>query len=84
MRSNEEADADDFDPLDRDLSYLFDKENINKWERVRFELQPKSKTITIRIAEDLLTAVKTEADKNGIDYQKFIRLVLEQAIKKTG
>ena len=72
------------DPLEGDLSFLFNKENIKKWKPVRYELQPKSKTITLRIAEDLLTAVKTEAEKNGIDYQKYIRHLLEEAVKKAG
>ncbi len=72
------------DPLEGDLSFLFNKENIKKWKPVRFELQPKNKTVTIRMGEDLLAALKKEAEKSGIDYQKFIRLILEQAVHKAG
>jgi predicted DNA binding CopG/RHH family protein len=69
----------DDDPLAGDMSYIFQQQG---WERVKFELRPKNKTITLRISEQLLDAVKKEADKNGIDYQKFIRLTLEKILLK--
>jgi predicted DNA binding CopG/RHH family protein len=69
----------DEDPLDQDLSDLIE---FGKWQRVRFELQPKNKTITLRISEELLEAVKKQAAKKGIDYQKYIRLTLEQLVSK--
>jgi len=67
------------DPLEGDLSELL---KSSQWQRVRFELKPKNKTITLRLSEDLLNAVKKQADKEGLDYQKFIRLMLEQAVLK--
>lgn len=73
--------TDETDPLDRDMTDLL---RFGKWERVRYELQPKDKSITIRLSEELLSSVKTEAEKHGIDYQKFIRLTLEQAVRKAG
>ena len=39
------------DPLDKDLSSLFDRPD---WKKVNFELKPKNKTITLRMSEDLL------------------------------
>lgn len=68
------------DPLAEDLSSLL---LSKKWKKVNFELQPKSKSITLRLSDDLLAALKDEAEKEGIDYQKFIRLTLERAIRKT-
>lgn len=67
------------DPLDGDLSDLLQK---GQWQKVRFELQPKNKTITLRVSEELLEAVKEEAQKKGLDYQKFIRLALENLLLK--
>jgi predicted DNA binding CopG/RHH family protein len=67
------------DPLAGDLSDLLQGDS---WQRVRFELQPKNKTITIRMSEDLLEAVKEQAEKSGLDYQKFIRLTLEKIVAK--
>ncbi len=67
------------DPLDVDLSELLRSGN---WQWVRFELRPKNKTITLRVSEQLLEAVKKEAEKSGVDYQKFIRLTLEKLLLK--
>ena len=67
------------DPLDGDLSNLLFQ---GEWQRVRFELRPKNKTVTIRISEELLDAVKDRAKESGIDYQKFIRIALEHIVQK--
>jgi predicted DNA binding CopG/RHH family protein len=71
--------AEEIDPLDRDLSDLLTK---GSWQRVQFELKPKNKTVTIRMSEDLLDAVKEQAKKSGLDYQKFIRIALERLVHK--
>ena len=63
------------DPLNRDLASLMSQGN---WQRVRFELQPKNKTVTLRLSEELLKAIKYEAKKSGLEYQKFIRIALER------
>ena len=67
------------DPLAQDLSFLLD--DMSQWVNVRFEMQPKNKTITLRMSEDLLVAIKTQAKKQGIDYQKWIRAKLAAALK---
>jgi len=68
------------DPLNRDLSPLFDKKG---WKKVHFELMPKNKSITIRISDEMLDAIKLRADQEGIDYQKWIRMSLEDALDKS-
>jgi len=66
------------DPLEGDLSSLFDE---GDWKKVRFELtRPKNKTITLRISEDLLEIIKDKAKKLNIDYHKLIRITLEKAL----
>ncbi len=50
---------------------------------VRFEFQPKGKSITMRLSEPLFEAIKEEAERSGIPYQRFIRQVLENAVSKT-
>ncbi|HLG19300.1 MAG TPA: CopG family antitoxin [Bdellovibrionota bacterium] len=52
-----------------------------KWKAVRFELEAKNKTITIRLSERLLHALKKRAHAAGLDYQKFIRLALERFVE---
>jgi len=47
---------------------------------VRFEFQPKVKSITMRLSEPLLDAIKEEAERSGIPYQRFIRQALEKAV----
>lgn len=66
------------DPLAGDLSPLLEK---GDWKQVRFELKPKNKTVTIRMSEDLLNAVKKKAEETGIDYQKVIREAIERYLE---
>jgi len=47
---------------------------------VRFEFQPKGKSITMRLSEPLLEAIKKEAERSGIPNQRFIRQALENAV----
>ena len=47
---------------------------------VHFEFQPKVKSITMRLSEPLLDAIKEEAERSGIPYQRFIRQALENAV----
>ena len=47
---------------------------------VRFEFQPKERSITMRLSEPLLEAIKEEAERSGIPYQRFIRQTLENAV----
>jgi predicted DNA binding CopG/RHH family protein len=53
------------------------------WRAAEFELtKPKRKTITLRISEELLDELKKQAKKLGLDYQRFIRLTLENSLRK--
>jgi predicted DNA binding CopG/RHH family protein len=47
---------------------------------VHFELQPKDKTVNLRLPGPLLDAVRREAKQAGVPYQRFIRLALERAV----
>ena len=67
------------DPLAKDLSGLFEEKG---WIKVKFELKPKDKSITIRLSEDMLIAIKAKASEEGLDYQKWIRGSLEDALNK--
>lgn len=68
------------DPLKRDLSDLFDR---NDWKKVNYELLQKNKTITLRLNEDLLQAIKEQAAEEGIDYQKWIRESLMNRLNRS-
>ena len=47
---------------------------------VQFELKPKDKTVNLRLPGQLLDAVRSEAKRAGVPYQRFIRLALEKAV----
>ena len=49
---------------------------------VRFELRRKDKTISLRLPETLLAEVRSQAERAGIPYQRFIRLTLERALQR--
>jgi len=47
----------------------------------RFEFQPKSERINMRLPRPLLDAVKATAAKAGMPYQRLIRQALENAVQ---
>jgi predicted DNA binding CopG/RHH family protein len=68
------------DPLAGDLSHLLDQPG---WRKTRYEFKIKNKTITLRISESLLEAIKEKAQHEGVDYQRWIRLSLEECLHKS-
>ncbi len=68
------------DPLAGDLSDLM--ENAD-WQIAKFELtKPKTETITLRVSKELLRKIKDEAKKMGLDYSKFMRILVENYLRK--
>ncbi len=80
MKKSKKAKKRERDPLAGDLSDFIASAT---WTKVRFEFKPKNKTITLRISEDLLDAIKVKADSEGLDYQKWIRNSLEESLHKS-
>ena len=75
LRSDEEAEA----LLEKDLGdYL----NADHMVPLRYEFEAKNKAVNLRLSEGLLEAVKQKAKHQNMPYQRFIRMVLEQAINK--
>jgi predicted DNA binding CopG/RHH family protein len=62
--------------LARDLSDL----DFAQFTPMRFEFQPKTERVNMRLSKPLLAAVKRTAAKQGISYQRFIRRTLERAV----
>ena len=54
--------------------------DLSGMQMVRFEFQPKSERVNMRLPRSLLEAVKASATKAGVPYQRFIRQVLEAAV----
>ena len=69
--------------IEDEMDDISDLLQLPGWKLTRFEqIKPKNKTVTLRISEELLKEVKSKAEKLGIDYQKFIRVVLEGAVRE--
>jgi predicted DNA binding CopG/RHH family protein len=54
--------------------------DLSGMEMVRFEFQPKTERVNMRLPKPLLDAVRESARKAGIPYQRFIRQALEAAV----
>jgi predicted DNA binding CopG/RHH family protein len=54
--------------------------DLSEFRTVRFEFQPKSERVNMRLPKPLLDAVKKAAKRAGMPYQRFIRQVLEAAV----
>jgi predicted DNA binding CopG/RHH family protein len=44
----------------------------------------KDKAVSLRLPEQLLDAFRVEAKREGVPYQRFIRLAIESALDKAG
>jgi predicted DNA binding CopG/RHH family protein len=49
---------------------------------MRFEMRAKDKSVSLRLPEQLLNAVRERARRVGVPYQRFIRMALEKALEK--
>jgi predicted DNA binding CopG/RHH family protein len=72
---------------DEEAEYFVATADLTKYDLsdmvpMRFELRPKDKSVSLRLPEKLLTAVRSRAKRVGIPYQRFIRMALEQAVQE--
>jgi predicted DNA binding CopG/RHH family protein len=70
---------------DRAAAAFVDKADLTRYDLsgarlMRFEIKPKDKSINLRLSGDLYDAVRKQAAREGVPYQRFIRVTLEQAI----
>lgn len=55
----------------------------SKAKRVTFpNLKPSTKTITIRVSESLLNALKAIANKKDVPYQSLVKMFLDEKVKE--
>jgi len=72
---------------DRDAERFVDRADLSQFdlsggEFVRFELKPKDRSVNLRLPGELLEAVRKRAKRAGLPYQRFIRMALEEALRK--
>jgi predicted DNA binding CopG/RHH family protein len=56
------------------------KYDLSVMAPMRFELKRKDKSVNLRLPEQLLEAVRNQAKRVGVPYQRFIRMALERAL----
>ena len=56
--------------------------DLSAMRTIRFEFQPKSERVNMRVPRQLLDAVRASAAKAGVPYQRFIRQALEDAVQR--
>lgn len=55
----------------------------SKADRVVFpNLKPSTRTISIRVPESLLSRIKTEANRQDVPYQSFVKVLLDKEIRE--
>ncbi len=72
---------------DREAEQFVEQADLTQYdlsggELVRFELKPKDKSVNLRLPGQLLDAVRKRAKRAGLPYQRFIRMALEEAVRK--
>jgi predicted DNA binding CopG/RHH family protein len=58
--------------------------DLSGFKRSRFEFEPKSKQVNMRMPQSLIDAIKAQAKRRGIPYQRYIRETLERALSEPG
>lgn len=71
---------------DEALEKFVDEADLSEYDfsgfkPVSFEFEPKNASVTLRMPESLLKAVKESAKARGIPYQRFMRSAIEQALQ---
>jgi len=56
--------------------------DLSSMRPIRFEFQPKSERVNMRLPRLLLDAVRASAARAGVPYQRFIRQALEDAVQR--
>jgi predicted DNA binding CopG/RHH family protein len=56
--------------------------DLSALQPIRFEFQPKSERVNMRLPRQLLDAVRASAARAGVPYQRFIRQALEDAVRR--
>jgi len=54
--------------------------DFSQFKTVQFEFQAKTERVNMRLPADLLKAVRSKAEAEGMPYQRFIRATLEKAV----
>ncbi|HQT89392.1 MAG TPA: CopG family antitoxin [Acidiphilium sp.] len=51
--------------------------DLSGFKPMRFEIEPKSAALNMRLPASLLAALKAKAKANGVPYTRYVRMLLE-------
>ena len=54
--------------------------DLSGFKPMRFELRRKDRTVSLRLSDALLEAVKREAERQGIPYHRYMRDAIARAL----
>ncbi len=56
--------------------------DLSGFKTMRFEFEPKSAALNMRLPQKLLDALKLKAQAQGIPYTRYVRLLLENDVAR--
>jgi predicted DNA binding CopG/RHH family protein len=56
------------------------KYDLSGFKPMRFEFEPKTSALNKRLPQNQLDALKAKAQKKGIPYTRYVRLLLENVV----
>lgn len=57
--------------------------DLSGFEPMRFEIEPKSAALNMRLPASLLAALKAKAKANGVPYTRYVRMLLETDVARS-
>ena len=57
--------------------------DLSGFKPMRFEIEPKSAALNMRLPASLLAALKAKAKANGIPYTRYVRMLLETDVARS-
>ena len=58
--------------------------DLSGFNPMRFEIEPKSASLNMRLPTALLAALKAKAKAKGIPYTRYVRMLLETDVAEVG
>ncbi len=65
--------------LEKDLSGL----DFSQFKPMRFEISKKEASLNMRVPAPLMEAVRAKAKAQGVPYSRYVRMVLEEDLRKS-
>jgi predicted DNA binding CopG/RHH family protein len=56
--------------------------DLSGFKPMRFEIEPKSAALNMRLPQKLLDALKLKAQAQGVPYTRYVRLLLENDVAR--